>query len=115
MEYTEISNNEEFGASENTLVSDGVSTSLSHSSTENINKFIKGERDCDNENIIYDNDCGKNDTIHIKRIKSTISRTSTKMSLPPAERRKSYQVRAMTRKTLSYQRRQIKTNICCVA
>jgi len=29
-------------------------------------------------------------------------------------RRKSYQIRAMFRKTLSYQKRQVKTNLCCV-
>lgn len=55
-----------------------------------------------------------NDKIAVERIRSNISRTSTRNSLPPPERRKSFQVRAMFRKTLSYQKRQLGTNICCV-
>lgn len=63
------------------------------------------------------NDESRNED-EIQRVKSNItrnmSRSSTYNSLPPPERRKSYQVRAMLRKTLSYQRRQIRTNLCCV-
>ncbi|KAG4100115.1 hypothetical protein H8356DRAFT_1036252 [Neocallimastix lanati (nom. inval.)] len=46
-----------------------------------------------------------------------LKRTSTRNSVvpPPEDRRKSYQVRAMFRKTLSYQKRQIGANLCCVA
>lgn len=52
--------------------------------------------------------------VPVERIRSNISRTSTRSSLPPPERRSSFQVRAMFRKTLSYQKRQLGTNICCV-
>jgi len=84
--------NEEFGVS---IKNDGI----------NISQF--GSR----------NDESKNEE-EIQRVKSNISRnmsrSSTFNSIPPPERRKSYQVRAMIRKTLSYQRRQMGTNLCCV-
>eukprot|EP00833_Pecoramyces_ruminatium_P014734 jgi/Orpsp1_1/1188766/evm.model.d7180000067027.1 len=40
-----------------------------------------------------------------------VTRVPTKNSLIMPERRKSYQIRAMFRKTLSYQKRQFKTNL----
>ncbi|ORX47135.1 hypothetical protein BCR32DRAFT_298639 [Anaeromyces robustus] len=68
--------------------------------------------------------CNENDTRELLDISYGTTRTEgesikvtkilTNNSLPPPEHRKSYQFRAMFRKTLSYQKRQIGTNLGCV-
>ncbi|ORX44544.1 hypothetical protein BCR36DRAFT_243569, partial [Piromyces finnis] len=83
---------EEFGISNKEINKEGVLRSQSINITENASK----------------------NSTSLERVKSNISRTSTRNSLPPPERRKSFQVRAMFRKTLSFQKRQLGTNICCV-
>jgi len=86
---------EEFGISNNEIEKEGFSRFNYFNDKE---PFVKKSRNND-------------DVIEIKR---NLSRNSTRMSLPSPERRKSYQVRAMLRKTFSYQKRQMGTNLCCV-
>ncbi|ORX41993.1 hypothetical protein BCR36DRAFT_238746, partial [Piromyces finnis] len=64
-----------------------------------------------NDSNIEINDMEEKDIVEMKRVNTNLSRMSTK-AIDSSERRKSYQVRAMFRKTLSYQKRQMKTNIC---
>ncbi|ORX84081.1 hypothetical protein BCR32DRAFT_266561 [Anaeromyces robustus] len=99
-EKIENDKKEEFGISNKEIAHDGVLRSNSVNINEN--------------NIISVKNISDKDVVELQRIKSNISRTSTKNSLPPPERRKNYQVRAMIRKTLAYQKRQMGTNICCV-
>jgi len=55
-----------------------------------------------------------NGNSRIEESNLNITRVPSKNSFSIPERRKSYQIRAMLRKTLSYQKRQLKTNIGCV-
>jgi len=89
--------NEEFGISDKEIEKEGILRTNSINFTNDNNKSKSSL-----------------EKINVTRIKSNISRTSTRTSLPPPERRKSFQIRAMLRKTLSYQKRQMGTNICCV-
>eukprot|EP00833_Pecoramyces_ruminatium_P001316 jgi/Orpsp1_1/1175348/evm.model.c7180000053481.1 len=68
----------------------------------------------EHKSLVDPNNNNNNEKVPLQKVKSAVSRTSTKNSLPPPERRTSFQVRAMLRKTLSYQKRQIVTNLCCV-
>ncbi|ORX81188.1 hypothetical protein BCR32DRAFT_232892 [Anaeromyces robustus] len=67
-----------------------------------------------NNNIINNNNNNENEGSEIERTKTNVTRVSTRNSLQPSDYRKSYQIRAMLRKTLSYQKRQIGTNLFCV-
>ncbi|OUM61278.1 hypothetical protein PIROE2DRAFT_20970 [Piromyces sp. E2] len=78
---------------------------------ENIN--VPSKRYSDEEDLITKTQKDNNENKKVNRSFSrSFSRNSTFFT--PPERRKSYQNRAMFRKTLAYQKRQIGTNLCCV-
>ncbi|CAG8641009.1 16181_t:CDS:2 [Dentiscutata erythropus] len=68
------------------------------------------------ENFVADAEISKYDENYVHTIEngsSTVISDSAKLPITKQER-KSYQLRALTRKTLSYQKRQMFTNICCI-
>jgi len=71
---------------------------------------VSGE---DQQLLTHINNNEKNENNEDVKLKRTSTRTS--VVPPPEKRRRSYQVRAMFRKTLSFQKRQIGANLCCVA
>jgi len=105
-DISNVKNEEEFGISDKEIEKEGILRSNSIKETEKQEINFSSEKDKSKTSL--------NESVNVSRIKSNISRTSTKTSLPPPERRKSFQIRAMLRKTLSYQKRQMGTNICCV-
>lgn len=101
--------NEEFGLSSQEIEIEGISTEPLY--TPSINNNTTDEK---NNNIKID-ESNEMDIVEVKRVKTGISRTSTRTSFLPPERRKSFQIRAMFRKTLSYQKKanENQSMLCC--
>jgi len=76
------------------------------------NEFFNNQNSNTSGQNLIDKQNNNEETIEVKRV---LSRTSTRYSMPVEGRRRSHQIRAMFRKTLSYQKRQLGSNLCCVA